>query len=82
MPTLLVPQGADQFENAARCAELGAGLVLMPGHVSAASVRAAVETLLADASYRDRARALAAEIASMPSPSEVVARIVGRPGGP
>lgn len=75
LPTLLVPQGADQFENAGRCAELGAGLVLMPGEVTAAAVRARVATLLADVSYRERAAALATEIASMPSPHEVAARI-------
>jgi UDP:flavonoid glycosyltransferase YjiC (YdhE family) len=75
LPTLLVPQGADQFDNAGRCSELGAGLVLMPGEVTSAAVRDAVETLLADPSYRHRARELAAEIAAMPSPAEVARRL-------
>ena len=75
LPSLLVPQGADQFDNAGRCAELAAGLVLMPGEVSAEAVRGAVATLLADASYRESARRLAGEIAAMPHPHDVAARL-------
>ena len=75
LPTLLLPQGADQFENAGRCAELGAGLVLLPNEVTADAVHARVETLLADGSYRDRASELAAEIAAMPEPRGVASRL-------
>ncbi len=78
LPALLVPQGADQFDNAARCAELGAGLVLMPGEVTAAAVTDAVATLLRDGSYRERARALAAEIGALPHPRDVVPRLLAR----
>jgi UDP:flavonoid glycosyltransferase YjiC (YdhE family) len=76
LPQLLLPQGADQFDNAARCSELGAGLVLMPDELTAEAVRARVETLLSDPSYGTRARALAAEIAEMPHPREVASRLV------
>jgi UDP:flavonoid glycosyltransferase YjiC (YdhE family) len=75
LPTLLVPQGADQFDNARHCAELGAGLVLMPGDVTTETVRDAVEILLADTSYRDRSRELAGEIAAMPHPGVVASRL-------
>ena len=78
LPTLLVPQGADQFENAARCAELGAGLVLMSGDVTVAAVRDAVQSLLRERSYRERAHALATEIAAMPDPAEVAERLAAR----
>ena len=75
LPTLLLPVGADQFENAERCVELGAGLVLMPGAVTAEAVRAAVETLIAEPSFRERAGAVAAEIAAMPAPRDVARRL-------
>lgn len=72
IPTLFVPQGADQFENAVACAELGAGLVLLPGEVAAEAVRAGVLALLEEPSYREQAAGLAAEIAAMPAPEELV----------
>jgi MGT family glycosyltransferase len=77
LPTLLVPQGADQFENAAQCAALGAGLVLMPGEVNEEAVRAAVVALLEEPSYRKSAAVLAAEIAAMPHPRELVPMLAG-----
>jgi len=75
LPTLLVPQGADQFENADRCVELGAGLRLLPDEVTAASVLSAVRTLLREASFRASARDVAAEIEAMPHPREVARRL-------
>jgi UDP:flavonoid glycosyltransferase YjiC (YdhE family) len=78
---VLVPQAADQFENAAQCAELGAGLVLMPGEVSPSAVHDAVATLLAEPAHRARARALAEEIAAMPHPREVAARLAASVAG-
>ena len=72
IPTLFVPQGADQFENAVTCAGLGAGRVLIPGEVTAEAVREGVLALLEEPSYRERAAALAAEIAAMPAPEELV----------
>jgi UDP:flavonoid glycosyltransferase YjiC (YdhE family) len=76
VPLLLVPQGADQFDNAHRCAGLGAGLVLMPGEVNVAAVRESVVALLEEPSYRERAAVLAAEIAAMPAPEELVDALV------
>jgi MGT family glycosyltransferase len=72
IPTLFVPQGADQFENAVTCAGLGAGLVLMPGEVTAEAVRQGVLAFLEVPSYRERAAELAAEIAAMPAPEVLV----------
>jgi UDP:flavonoid glycosyltransferase YjiC (YdhE family) len=72
LPMLLVPQGADQFENAKACAELGVARVLMPGEMAVDAVHDALVDLLADPVYRERARTVAAEIADMP-PAEVVA---------
>jgi UDP:flavonoid glycosyltransferase YjiC (YdhE family) len=75
LPSLLLPQGADQFDNAGRCAGLGAALALMPPEVSLTSVREAVETLLVEPSYRERAGELAAEIAALPDPRDVARRL-------
>jgi MGT family glycosyltransferase len=66
-PLVLVPQGADQFENAAACGRTGAALVLPPDEVDGASVRRAVETVLApDSPQRIAALRMASEIAAMP----------------
>lgn len=77
LPMLLLPQGADQFENAGQARAIGAARVLMPGELTEDAVRAAVTTLLEDLSYGAAAQALAAEIAAMPDPREVVARLGG-----
>ncbi|MEO5665317.1 MAG: glycosyltransferase [Nocardioides sp.] len=71
-PQLCLPLAADQFRNSAGGARSGAALVLNPGEVDAESITRAVSRLLSDDSFRDRARAVSAEIADMPSPREVV----------
>lgn len=71
LPMLLVPQGADQFENAKACAELGVARALMPGEMTIDAVRGAVVGLLEEPRYRERAARIAAEIACMPPPETV-----------
>ncbi|GAA1346379.1 glycosyltransferase [Saccharothrix algeriensis] len=73
-PQLVLPQGADQFANAAALTAAGAALSLLPGELGADAVTEHARTLLArhgHADHRDAARAIAAEIARMPSPDEV-----------
>jgi UDP:flavonoid glycosyltransferase YjiC (YdhE family) len=73
LPLVLVPQGADQFDNARACEHAGVARTLMPDEVTPAAVREAVSTVLrGDSSQRTVARALAAEVAAMPSAVEVV----------
>lgn len=48
LPQLCLPQAADQFGNARQCAAAGAGLCLLPGGVSAGTVRDAASRLLAE----------------------------------
>jgi UDP:flavonoid glycosyltransferase YjiC (YdhE family) len=77
-PQLLLPQGADQFANADAVSAAGAGLLLHPEEVSANAIAERAQTLLphhGDAGHRDAARAIAEEIASMPSPDEVARRL-------
>lgn len=84
VPMVLLPIGADQPANAARCAALGTARVLDPVSCSAAVLREAAQSVLADPAYRSAAAKLAREIAAMPDPAEVVPlleRLVGRHHG-
>jgi UDP:flavonoid glycosyltransferase YjiC (YdhE family) len=64
VPMVVVPLGADQPHNARRVASVGAGIDLTAP--DAATVRAAVERLLAEATFGHAARRVAAEIAALP----------------
>jgi UDP:flavonoid glycosyltransferase YjiC (YdhE family) len=76
LPLVLVPRGADQFDNARGCERAGAARVLMPDEVSAEAVRDAVRAVLAEgAPERSAAASLAREIAGMPSAASVVQRL-------
>lgn len=77
MPQLCLPQAADQFLNAQACADAGVGLTLMPGAVTAGSVREATLRLLNEAQFREAAERGAAEMDRMPGPDEV-AEIIAR----
>jgi EryCIII-like glycosyltransferase len=72
LPLVLVPQGADQFDNARACQAAGAARVLMPDQVTGPAVRDAVAEVLRDRS-RERVGALriAGEIAAMPPAAQV-----------
>ena len=74
LPMLLVPQGADQFDNAERCKEAGAAIVLAPDEVTPVAVRDALEQLLADPAFA-RGGTVAAEIGSMPTPAEAAVAV-------
>ncbi len=78
VPLVMLPDGADRFENAAACLELGVARVLMPEQVEPEAVRREVETILASTVYRHRAQEIAADIGAMPSPAEV-ARLLTAP---
>jgi UDP:flavonoid glycosyltransferase YjiC (YdhE family) len=72
LPLVLVPQGADQFDNARACQRANAARVLLPDEANPTAVRDAVRAVLAgDSLERAAARELAAEIAAMPSAAEV-----------
>ncbi len=72
VPQVCLPQGADQFLNAAAVASASAGISLTPDEASVDAVRDAV-TRLAEPSFADSARRVGESIASMPSPEEVAA---------
>jgi UDP:flavonoid glycosyltransferase YjiC (YdhE family) len=70
-PLVLLPRGADQFDNAIACAAGGVAQTLMPADVTAAAVREAVDRVLTQSTYADKARSVASEIAAMPSAASV-----------
>ena len=72
LPSVLLPMGADQPWNAARCEELGAALVLDALRATPEDVRAAVSTVLDDPSYRAAAERVRDEIRALPGPEHAV----------
>ncbi|MEP6892816.1 MAG: nucleotide disphospho-sugar-binding domain-containing protein [Gaiellaceae bacterium] len=77
LPQLLLPQGADQFENANACRAAGAARMLMPDQLTVAAARTEIDLLFDDPSYGQRAMEIAAEIAAMPSAADVVPFLLG-----
>lgn len=75
LPQLIMPQGADQPFNAAAVERTGAGRVLRNEEQVPGAIGAAVAALLAEGPERLAAKALATEVAAMPSPAEVVASL-------
>jgi UDP:flavonoid glycosyltransferase YjiC (YdhE family) len=73
VPSVLLPMGADQPDNARRCEELGVALVLDPESVTSEEISEAVRAVLADAGYRDAAERVRAEINALPGPEQTVA---------
>ncbi len=71
-PILFVPQGADQFTNADRAVNAGAGLRLLPDEVSPDAIRAELRRLLDDPSFANKAMKISNEIAAMPPPHAAV----------
>ena len=72
LPLLILPQGADQYVIGDLVLAAGAGLLLAPPDVTPSNIRANVLALLDEPVYRDGARRLQREIATMPGPVEVV----------
>jgi UDP:flavonoid glycosyltransferase YjiC (YdhE family) len=75
LPQLLLPQGADQFSNAAALLEAGAAGRILPAEFSADAVAEHARRLLADESVRSNARRFGEEIAEMPSPAAIARRL-------
>jgi UDP:flavonoid glycosyltransferase YjiC (YdhE family) len=70
VPLVVIPLFADQPYNARRVHEVGAGIAVEPNRedipATIAPLRSAIETVLSEPSYRDRAEALAAELRAEP----------------
>ncbi|GEC03472.1 dNTP-hexose glycosyl transferase [Streptomyces spinoverrucosus] len=72
VPQLLIPNMPKLVPPSRRLVDFGAALMVPDGEDSQDAVVAACEKILGDSSYRERSQALAAEIAGMPLPAQVV----------
>jgi UDP:flavonoid glycosyltransferase YjiC (YdhE family) len=72
LPMVLLPMGADQPHNAARCAALGVARSLDAVESTPETIRTAVTTVLAEPGYRQAAARLQTEIAALPEPPYAV----------
>jgi UDP:flavonoid glycosyltransferase YjiC (YdhE family) len=85
VPLVMVPLFADQFENSRRIAKARAGRVVDTqiriggarsiNAAAAPEISRSIEDVLGDVTYRDRARAVAAEMTATPTVEEVLARL-------
>ena len=69
VPLIVVPTGWDLPESAQRVAECGAGVRIDPKNCTAESLRAAVDLLLNEPSYRENARRVGAALAWQGGPA-------------
>ena len=65
---VLLPIGADQPFNAARCVDLHVGRVLNAVEATPEDVHLAALAVLGDATYKENAKRLESEIAALPDP--------------
>ena len=78
LPSLALPQSADNFNNAALMQRAGAAQVLMPGEVTVPAVASKLRAVLESTDISERTRLIADEIRAMPSPDEMAARLAGQ----
>lgn len=72
LPQVVLPQGADQFDNAEAISKRGVGFVAS----EVDSSTDAVHRVLSDSALRSAARAVRAELCTLPSPVDIVHRLV------
>jgi UDP:flavonoid glycosyltransferase YjiC (YdhE family) len=72
LPMVLIPMGADQPLNAARCVELGVARSLDAVEATPEAVRAAIAAVLADPIFRQNAQRMRDEIAALPEPAHAL----------
>jgi N-glycosyltransferase len=73
VPTVALPQRADQPANAQRLAGLGCGITLARDEVDTATLTTACRRVLEDSSYRHAARGFQRQILGLPTIDELVA---------
>jgi UDP:flavonoid glycosyltransferase YjiC (YdhE family) len=72
LPSVLLPLGADQPDNAAQCLRLGVARVLDAVDATAAMVRDAVSAVLSEPGYRRAALRVREEAVALPGPAHAV----------
>jgi len=72
LPLVVMPMGADQPLNAARCQEIGVARVLDAVKATPETVRDAVSAVLSEPTYRSTAERIRDEIIALPGPAHAV----------
>jgi MGT family glycosyltransferase len=75
IPQVCLPQGADQFINAAQTEAVGAAVSLLPDDASSPAIAAAVSRALTDPIIAGSAARVGEELAAMPGPDQVASRL-------
>jgi len=81
VPLVVIPSAWDQPDNARRVVEAGVGVRLAPRRCTAGALRAAVEQVLGNPGFAERARRIADRLAESPGPAraaELLAAVAGR----
>ena len=81
LPSVAVPQSADNFRIGRLLADAGAAVTLMPDAVTPGAVADALRAVMTAPTAAESARRLAAEIAAMPSAAEVAGLLRARVQG-
>jgi len=76
VPQVLLPQGADQFANAAWVTQAGAARQILPDEITPTRIAEGIRALLGNEQAQSAARGLQQEIAGMPTPEESLHRLV------
>jgi len=80
LPSVALPQGADNFGNGAMMAEAGTTVHVAPDQVSAEAITAALRAVMGHPGYRQRAEHAADEMRAMASPTDVAEMLATRFG--
>jgi UDP:flavonoid glycosyltransferase YjiC (YdhE family) len=75
LPQLILPQGADQFDNAALIDGLGAGLFLPPEEATVDAIRDVARRLLIEPTFLAAAIDIQRDIEDMPTVIDAVATV-------
>ena len=76
VPLVIVPVASDHHEVAELTRAAGCALTVPLGSLTPAAAVGALEAVLGDPRYRESAGAVASEMAAMPGPAEVAARLI------
>lgn len=74
-PMVLLPQGADQFDNADACTAIGAAESIRPTELTPEKLHDVIMSVINSPDHTNAARAVATEIAAMPPPSGTTSHI-------
>jgi UDP:flavonoid glycosyltransferase YjiC (YdhE family) len=76
VPQIVIPVGADQFENTDAFVSAGVAVAIGHNEVDATVIADRLRLLLGDGDFGDRSRALARAFGEMPSPESIANRLV------